>query len=131
MQTERPILGSLVSASHTQNSGFAFGMLQKTTSPMRSLFFIAVPVFALVLIVLIFIKLQDDQMMTSLALSSILGGAVGNLVDRLSLGYVVDFVKIVPLGLPPFNVADAAILVGVILMFISTWTQTGREPGRE
>ncbi len=116
-------LGSLISLIHSHNNGFAFGLLEKAPPSLQEIFFIGVPVFALILIVLIFIKLQDDQMMTSVALSTILAGAVGNLIDRLKYGYVVDFIDIQMMGIihfPPFNIADCSIIVGVSIMFINT-----------
>jgi signal peptidase II len=124
-----PLLGSVVELVHTTNSGFAFGLLQKAPSAMQDIFFVAVPVFALILIILIFIKLQDNQILTSVALTTILGGAVGNLIDRLHYGYVIDFLRLRfgSFELPPFNLADASIVVGVVLMFVSTMGQGGRE----
>jgi signal peptidase II len=120
-----PLLGSVLELQYSLNSGFAFGLLQKAPSTMQDLFFIGVPIFALILIVLIFIKLQDNQMLTSVALTTILGGAVGNLIDRLHYGFVIDFLRIHfgPIALPQFNLADVAIVVGVLLMFISTLSQ--------
>lgn len=109
----------------TQNSGFAFGMWNPNEAPFQSIFLIGVPAFALILIVLIFIKLQDNQMITSSALTLILGGALGNLVDRMAHGYVIDFVhfEVGKWVTPPFNLADFAIVLGVALMFVSTLFQ--------
>ena len=81
------------------------------------------------MILLIFIKLQNEQMLTSVALSSILAGAVANLVDRIVYGYVIDFIELQWNGnvfLPLFNLADLSILSGVFLMFISTILQGGK-----
>jgi len=114
-----------------KNNGFAFGFLRQAPQSLQGIFFIAVPVFALILIILIFIKLRDDQMLSSIALTTILGGAIGNLIDRVQYGYVVDFLDF-HLGdshLPPFNVADLSIILGVLLMFVSTLTQ--KETGGE
>lgn len=122
------LVPGFLSFAHTRNSGFAFGLLEKVPQSLQEIFFIGIPVFALILIVLIFIKLQDNQMMTSLALSSILGGAVGNLMDRIQYGYVIDFLDI-HLGslvkFPAFNIADFAIIAGVVLMFYNTLKQEG------
>ncbi|NBX68401.1 MAG: signal peptidase II [Proteobacteria bacterium] len=108
------------------NNGFAFGLLQKAPQEFQQVFFIAVPAFALILIVLIFIKIQDNQMLTSVALTTIFSGAIGNLLDRIKFGFVVDFLQFHWNGkdiLPPFNVADISILTGVVLMFINTLRQ--------
>lgn len=126
----RPIIPGLLSFTRAHNNGFAFGMLQRAPSTLQEIFFIAVPVFALVLIVLIFIKLQDEQMWTSIALTTIFAGAIGNLLDRFKYGYVVDFLKLHwqnRVELPAFNVADCSILVGVVIMFVNTLKQ---EPPR-
>lgn len=117
------LIPGLVSLIHTRNNGFAFGLLQKAPPALQDVFFIGVPVFALILIILIFIKLQDDQVPTSVALTTILAGAIGNLIDRLQYGYVVDFLDIHVKELfhfPPFNIADCSIIIGVILMFVNT-----------
>jgi len=120
------VLESFLRLTYTRNNGFAFGLLQKAPASMQDIFFIGVPIFALILIVLIFIKLQDNQLLTSIALTTILGGAVGNLIDRLQYGYVIDFIDVhwkESLHVPTFNVADCSIIVGVIIMFINTLLQ--------
>lgn len=120
------LIPGFIDLVHAQNNGFAFGLLQKAPSALQNIFFVAVPVFALILIILIFIKLRDDQMMSSVALTSILGGAIGNLIDRLQYGYVIDFLKIHwkgTLSIGAFNVADLSIIAGVLLMFINTLKQ--------
>jgi signal peptidase II len=125
------LIPGLVSLAHTRNAGFAFGLMEKVPPSLQEVFFIGIPVFALILIVLIFIKLQDNQMLTSLALTSILGGATGNLLDRIQYGYVIDFLDF-HLGpsvkLPAFNIADFAIIAGVALMFYNTLRQQKQEP---
>lgn len=118
-----PAVPPFLAIVHRQNAGFVFGTLQKIPASLQDVFFIGIPVFALILIVLIFIKLQDDQVLTSVALTTILAGAVGNLIDRIQHGFVIDFVSL-RLGeaaaLPPFNIADCSILIGVSMMFINT-----------
>lgn len=120
----KSVIGDFLTLVYVRNEGFIFGTLQQVPNPLRDFFFIGIPVFALILIVLIFVKLRDDQIMTSVALTTILGGAVGNLVDRTEHGFVIDFIQIqvgnwfTP---PPFNIADCSILLGVMIMFINTW----------
>ncbi len=123
---EFELVPKFVKLVYLQNNGFAFGFLKAAPATLQDIFFIAIPVFALILIVLIFIKLRDDQMATSIALTSILGGATGNLIDRLQYGYVIDFLKIETGGtlkVAAFNVADLSIMTGVILMFVVTLRQ--------
>jgi signal peptidase II len=126
-----PVIPSLFSLTYTRNNGFAFGLLQKAPPALQEIFFIGVPVFALILIILIFIKLQDDQMLTSVALTTILGGAVGNLIDRLQYGYVIDFLDFHWRGrfqFPAFNIADCSIIIGVTIMFFNTLLQERARP---
>lgn len=116
---ELPIIGKLFSITHFQNFGLGFGMLSSAPSPIQELFFIGVPIFALVLIVLVFVKLQDGLMMTSIALASIVTGALSNLIDRVRQGFVVDVFKLnIPFASvhPKFNVADLSILLGILLL---------------
>ena len=120
------VIPSFFTLQLSRNNGFAFGLLQRAPASLQEVFFIGVPVFALVLIVLIFIKLQDNQMLTSIALTTILGGAVGNLIDRLQYGYVLDFMEVHIRGgfhFPAFNIADCSIIIGVALMFLNTLRQ--------
>jgi signal peptidase II len=126
LQSERSLIPGFLTGVYKQNNGFAFGFLQQAPKELQEIFFIAVPIFALVLIVLIFIKLQDNQMTTSVALTTIFSGAIGNLVDRIKHGYVVDFLQFHWQGktfLPVFNLADISILLGVVLMFANTLRQ--------
>jgi signal peptidase II len=114
-----------LSLTYCRNNGFAFGLMQRAPASMQGIFFVGVPVFALVLIVMIFIKLQDDQVTTSIALTTILAGAIGNLIDRLQYEYVIDFIDfhVSAHHFPPFNFADCSIIFGVLLMFLNTLAQ--------
>ena len=123
LETVRSIIPGFFSLSYTRNNGFAFGLLQKAPASLQEVFFIGVPIFALILIILIFIKLQDDQILTSVALTTILAGATGNLIDRLQHGYVIDFMDFhlkEVFHFPPFNIADCSIIIGVAIMFFNT-----------
>lgn len=107
--------------SYLQNQGYAFGLFQHLPSTIQEIFFIGLPAFALVLILLIFVKLRDNQLLTSVALTTILAGAIGNLIDRIQFGYVIDFLEInfaKYLYIPPFNIADCSIMLGIIIMFV-------------
>jgi len=103
---------------HVRNPGAAFGFLASASPLFRSFFFLAVTVAA-VLLILHYLRrtaIQDQTLVFSLAL--ILGGAVGNLIDRVRFGEVVDFLDVY-IGAhhwPAFNVADSAITVGAILL---------------
>jgi signal peptidase II len=106
--------------THLENTGAAFSLFADSASPFRTTLLIAFSVAALA--VASFLLWKDRSVFHSgtLALSLILGGAVGNLWDRVSDGKVTDFLDFY-IGVhhwPPFNVADSAIVVGALLLFM-------------
>lgn len=125
------IIESFFALTYVRNSGAAFGLLHRAPAWFRDPFFIIVPIVALVVIVVLFVKLKEDQKLTALALSLILGGAVGNLIDRIRFGYVIDFLDFHYKEVyhwPAFNVADSAIVVGVGIMFAQSLFQKNPDP---
>lgn len=105
-----PVVGDLVVLSHVRNRGAAFSLFQG-----EMLLFVAVTVFALGMIVYFYRSFRDRALWLHAVLGLQLGGALGNLADRVRLGYVTDFVSVGvgTLRWPTFNVADAAIVVGI------------------
>jgi signal peptidase II len=107
--------------THVLNTGAAFSMFEGSTSPtlVRNLL-IGFSVVAVVVVLLLIGKIGRSITLTSVALALILGGAVGNLYDRVRFAYVVDFleVHIVHYHWPDFNVADSAIVVGACLLLL-------------
>jgi len=103
--------------THVQNAGAAFGLFQGQSFPLTIIALIGI--VAILLVVFLFSR-RFPFLGTGLskpALALVLGGTVGNLVDRLNLGYVTDFIDI---GIwPAFNIADSAITVGIILFAYS------------
>jgi signal peptidase II len=101
------------------NYGAAFSFLNDAGGWQRWLFSVLAFVVSLVLLVWL-IRLPRSEWPTSLSLALIIGGAVGNLIDRIQLGYVVDFVDVYyrDWHYPAFNVADSAITVGVVLLLL-------------
>ena len=109
-----PLIDGFFSIVHVRNPGAAFGFLASAPPLFRYLFFIAVTVAAIVLILhyLRVSRIEEPSLVSALAL--ILAGAVGNLIDRIRFGEVVDFLDVY-IGShhwPAFNVADSAITVG-------------------
>jgi signal peptidase II len=101
------------------NTGAAFGFLS-SASGWQNVFFIIVAVTAAAAIVVLLYRLTPKDRWLGVALALILGGAIGNLIDRLTYGYVVDFIDVFygPWHWPAFNVADSAITVGAaVLLF--------------
>ena len=102
--------------THVHNTGSAFGILQGLNTPLIFVSFIGIIVLAL-----IYRSQPQPSVLLRLSLGLQLGGAFGNLVDRLRLGYVTDFIDIGPW--PVFNLADASIVTGLILL---VWLFTRR-----
>ena len=116
-----PLVSGFLSFTYVRNTGAAFGILATANPAFRVPFFVAVPIFALVAIAYIFRKIPDEDSKLSAALSLVIGGAIGNLLDRLNWGYVVDFIDFhwkQHYHFPAFNVADSAICIGVAILMI-------------
>lgn len=115
-----PIIPNLFSLTYIRNPGAAFGLLAGSSNAFRMVFFGLTSIFALVLLGTILYRMPERDWMGRLSVSAILGGAVGNLIDRLRFGEVIDFldVYIDNYHWPAFNVADSAITVGVIFLII-------------
>jgi len=107
--------------THVLNTGAAFSMFEGNGSPnmVRNLL-IGFSIIAVVVVLVLIWKMGSSLSLTSVALALILGGAIGNLYDRIRLAYVVDFleVHIVHYHWPDFNVADSAIVVGACLLLL-------------
>jgi signal peptidase II len=115
-----PIVDGLLSLSHVRNRGAAFGLLSDWDVPYQSVLLALLSLGALAAIAFYFLRLPAAARLPRLALALVLGGAVGNLIDRARLGYVVDFVHVYwrRYQWPDFNVADSAITVGVALLVL-------------
>jgi len=109
---------------HWSNTGVAFGMLQGM-NPV----FIGLAVLVSIGIVYYYPKIEKKDWMIKLALMMELGGAVGNLVDRIKYGHVIDFISVGTF--PVWNIADACITVGVIILLLGVWLQEKREKNRK
>jgi signal peptidase II len=125
MQTMRlhesiPIIPEFFSLTYIRNPGAAFGLLAASSHGFRLVFFGFTSLFALGLLGMIFFRLRHDDWIGQLSIAGILGGAVGNLLDRVRFGEVIDFLDFYVNGYhwPAFNVADAAISVGVFFLIL-------------
>lgn len=110
------VVGSFVRLTRTSNTGGAFGLLRG-----RGNWFIVVSFVAALAIAALSRQIARGRRVERLAFGLILGGAVGNLIDRVRLGAVIDFIDIGGSGYrwPAFNVADSAITIGVTLLAVS------------
>jgi signal peptidase II len=115
---------------YSENAGVAFGMFQRL--PGGRIWLTLVALFALGLVGYYLIKSGEKQTRLHVALGLIGGGAVGNLVDRIVFGKVTDFVvwKVGVHEWPAFNIADAALVVGVALMAIDMLFNKHPEPAK-
>lgn len=120
LHESRPVVEGLVHLTYVRNRGAAFGLLSDAELPFQSALFSVVSLAALAAIAAYFFRLPDRSRLARLALSLVMGGAVGNLIDRARLGSVIDFVDVFwgPHHWPAFNVADSAISIGVALLVI-------------
>jgi signal peptidase II len=116
-----------------RNRGGAWGLLQSTSENVRRPFFLLVSVAAIAFIMTLYRRLQPHQRALQWGLPLVLGGALGNVFDRIRYGHVIDFIDahVGEHHWPTFNVADIAICVGVGLMAVDMFTsKRGRIPVR-
>lgn len=109
------VIPGFFNLTHVHNPGGAFGFLAQNGSPWRHWMFLAAAMVALSMILYFYHRTPKTHSYLRLGLSLIFGGAIGNLVDRLRFGEVVDFLDfyVAHLHWPTFNVADSAVTVGV------------------
>jgi len=114
--------------SYVRNTGAAFGVLAAAPVGVRLPLFLAVTVVATAAVLSYLRRTPADQRWRVAALGGVLGGALGNLLDRVRYGEVVDFLDLHWGGLhwPAFNVADAAITVGVAIVLLASVERAGR-----
>jgi signal peptidase II len=121
-----PVIPEWFHLTYIRNQGAAFGIL--SNSSLRVPFFITVAVIALLVILWYLRQLRADQHLGAFSLALIFAGALGNLIDRVRLGEVIDFLDVFwnHHHWPAFNVADSAICVGVTLMIWEVWQEERR-----
>lgn len=109
-----PILPFVFHLTYIRNPGAAFGLFADQT-----IFFIIATLFVITLVMLVARRIPESRWLLKLSLGLILGGAVGNLLDRLRYGLVVDFLDF--RVWPVFNLADSAIVLGACLLVLEVW----------
>ena len=124
-----PVIPGFFDIVFVRNPGAAFGFLATLSEQVRNPFFIGISLAAVVLIVIYHTWYLQSHRLISVGLGLVLGGAVGNLIDRLRFGMVVDFldVHVFQYHWPAFNAADSAISVGVGLMILDMLLDWRRE----
>lgn len=114
------VIKNYFNITYVRNYGAAFGMLSKITPQIRDWFFLLMPPFAMTVILIMLKVAPASESVRKLALCSVFAGALGNYIDRLRFGYVVDFLDFHwhEHAWPAFNVADMAIVCGVTVLII-------------
>lgn len=115
------VIPGFFSLTHIRNTGGAFGLLAGKATAMRTAFFLAVSAMALAVVLYLHAKMATGKRWVETAFALVFGGAVGNLVDRLRFGEVIDFFDfyVGTAHWPAFNVADSAITVGVAILCVN------------
>lgn len=116
------IVPNFFNLTFIKNPGAAFGLLAHLDAKVRDPLFAFVPLITLIAILFVYQRLQETQRLSILALAAIVGGALGNLIDRAYIGFVIDFLDFHwnEHHFPAFNLADAAISAGVFLLLLTT-----------
>lgn len=116
-----PLIENVFQLTSHRNMGAAFGILQN-----QRILFIIITVAVVAGIVITLYRIGRSQPRISLGLSLVLGGAIGNFIDRASTGRVVDFLDFVLIHFPIFNIADAAITIGVVILLLDIFFESKR-----
>lgn len=130
-----PVIDHVLRITHWTNEGAAFSMFAESTSPHAvRIGLIAFTLVAAVAVFIAMVRLGNRITLTTVALALILGGAIGNVHDRIAYGSVVDFIEvhIFTYHWPDFNVADSSIVVGACMLFLdSLLPQKSQPPAAE
>jgi len=126
-------INSFLNLTHQQNRGAAFSFLADQSGWQRWFFVVLSSVVSAIIIVWLWRIRKDGPLVLVAGLSLVLGGAIGNLIDRAMLGYVTDFIQVWfgDWPFPSFNVADSAITVGAALLIIDALFISGRQQNQE
>lgn len=127
LHTSITVIENFFNITYMRNKGAAFSFLSSFS--YRLPFFILISLIAVVVIIVVMYRLRPDQKFTAVSLSLIFSGALGNLIDRVRLGEVIDFLDVhwYQHHWPAFNVADSAICVGVFLLAIDMFIEERRQ----
>jgi signal peptidase II len=116
-----PVIPNIFNITYVRNTGAAFGIFRESAELFRKIFFLSMPPIAMVIILAMLRNVANEDRWQVFALSLIFGGAIGNYIDRLRFGYVIDFLDFhwkYKWSYPAFNIADSAIVTGVCLLLL-------------
>jgi signal peptidase II len=130
LHESRPVVADFFHLTYVRNSGAAFGLLARQNATFLRLFFPAVTLCAVVILLLYFQHTPRQRVLTLSGICLIIGGALGNGIDRLWLGQVIDFLDFFwqTYHWPAFNVADSAICVGVGCLLLDAFLHPAPSP---
>ena len=117
---------------HVRNTGGAFGIFGGEKGPVGSVLFVVASLVAVGILVVLFLRVKEHEKTLAFSLALLLSGAIGNLLDRLSYGEVIDFLDfhVSLYHWPAFNVADSAISIGIGLMALELLIKEQKKPGK-
>ena len=107
------VIPNLFSLTYLQNTGAAWSIFEG-----QMIFFTIITIIAVVVVSYLMIRYRKDSKFLEIGLALVLAGALGNFIDRIRLGYVVDMIQTDFINFPIFNVADSSLVIGVVLIFI-------------
>ncbi len=115
-----PLLDGFLNLTFVMNRGAAFGFLSSASESFRVPFFLGISVVAILVVLYFYFKEARESVLLQIGLALVLGGAVGNLIDRIRFHEVVDFIDVYykRLHWPAFNIADSAITIGVSVLVL-------------
>ncbi len=127
---QRVVIPDVFNLTHVRNPGGAFSFLATVSEDVRQVFFLGTGALAIALLLAFFQRLEPGEWLSATAIGAVLGGAVGNLTDRILYGEVIDFLDFRLLGgyvWPTFNMADSWIVVGVGILLIEMFLEPKSE----
>jgi signal peptidase II len=128
------IIPGYLRISYVRNSGVAFGLFDGHPSPWKPYLLAGMAVIAVTIIVIYSLRMPPERVLLHTALAVTTGGILGNFIDRIMHGSVVDFIEFhirESFHWPTFNVADSAITIGIALLLIDTLRHVDQDAGQE
>jgi len=124
-----PVINGFFNITHVKNTGAAFGFMAGSSEIIRIILFLIVPVLACAWLAWLIWWVRHQSLLLGIAYSMILAGAIGNLIDRFSMGYVVDFLDFYydTHHFANFNVADSSITIAAGLLIFDFFVQMKKE----
>lgn len=111
--SEIEVIKNILYFNYVENRGAAFGIMQN-----KQWFFILITLILIIAMILYILKVKPQDILLKLSLSFIIGGGIGNLIDRVFKGYVVDFIDLRIINYPVFNIADCFVVIGAVLLCV-------------